>query len=171
VGDGDGAGDGVGVEGWVVGVGVEGWVVGVEGLLADVVVAGPGALVVGSAAFGEDVVRLGLGVVGSVVAPGVRPATAGESLLATGSEAKRSAGEVSPRVKVRTIAVAIVVTTAVTTILWVLLMSMGVLLAVIRARDIAGRGRHWRRSPHSLAVHLLGVRIVQFWSNSGSFTP
>lgn len=115
VGDGEGAG--------VVG-GFGGLVVGVDGL-SDVA-AGFGACGAGCVASGDG---FGLGV-GFVVAPGVRGATTGASLLVSGSPAMRSAGAVSARLKVSTVAVAIVAATAVTATLWVVLIRMGVLLAV-----------------------------------------
>jgi hypothetical protein len=82
-------------------------VVGLAGLTTGFA-AGFGVLV------GSGVFSLGLG---SVVAPGVRPATTGASLLDWGKEAMRSAMAVSGRVNVSTVAVAIVVTTVATTIL------------------------------------------------------
>jgi hypothetical protein len=127
-----GLGSVTGVGGSVTGVGVEASPpeVGVEGLLSEDVVDVLGASVVAVEAFGDGVVAVGSGVVGFLVAPGVRPATTGASLAGCGSAAMWSAVAVSPRVNVSTAAVAIVVTTTATATLWVLPIRMGLFLAL-----------------------------------------
>jgi len=152
-----GVGDGDGV-GWVVGGGLLVVVVGLG------LATGLGACVAGSVASGEAVVASGLGValglaLGLDVAAGSR-ATTGASLADCGTEAMRSAAAVSLRVKVSTVAVAIVVTTAAMATLWVLLVRMGVLLAGVRACGGRGCVGGIGNARDSLSVDLLLGRIV-----------
>jgi hypothetical protein len=142
---------------------------GLDGL--DVFVTGAGSRVAGSL-WGDGVVALGVGV-GLVVAPGVRPATRGESLPVSGSDAMRSAVAESPRVNVNTLAVAMVATTALTTILCSLLIRMGVLLAVMQVvtGSVGGVTDIRETAYRSPARHPNRPAIAGRSAGSGSFAP